>query len=385
MSTRIPMHRPRLFPALHTAVASGALVGALAGCVAEDAPPDLAAFDDLDLTPISPAGDQWNDCSTWDCNKNHPQLSGFPVPELHEDGEPNERGFRIVSFQKGITTYQLDVTGGEMRGLDTAGIPVLHDADVIASIITVTNDVSSWDVRIADYTDDLQYWTGGGSIWAYHLEYRKTGDFDAAWVNVCNDPVSAEQDPLWPESYETFAILIDDERYDRKTIEVELDDADAQGWFNIACAGTALAKMVLLRFDPKIPAPTSTMPSPYHTTKAQRTATLKMLTGDYFGTGYSFTEPQQDLWWTSEIGWHPLVPPQNPADPEAIWTANGARCLTLPRLHDEYPGGIGQLSIDEQIEIYRLDNGLPELLPCDDPSVLPPGDADDVWYTFNVN
>jgi hypothetical protein len=385
MSTRISMHRSRLFPALHTLVASGALV-AVPACVPEDAPLDLAAFDDLDLTPISPAGDQWNDCSTWDCNKNHPQLTGFPVPELHEGGESNEQQFRIVSFQKGATTYQLDVTGGEIRGLDAGGTPLLLGPAVIDGIITVTNGLRTWYIQIADYTYALQYWDGTGQIPAYHLVYwRGNIDGHPVWDDVCKEPPSPGTEPGWPVGYETYALLIDDERYDRKTIEVKDDDADAQGWFNIACAGTALAKMVLLHLDPKIPAPTSTMPSLYYTTKAQRTATLKMLTGDYFGTGYSFTEGGQDLWWTSKMGWHPLVLPQNPDDPEAIWTDTGARCLTIPRLLDEYPGDNGEPSIAEQIEVYRQDHGLPELLPCDDPSVPLPWDTDDVWYTFNVN
>lgn len=379
MSTRISMHPSRLIPALHTLVASAALVAAPA-CVAEDAPPDLAAFDDLDLTPISPAGDQWNDCSTWDCNKNHPVLTGFPVPELHEGGEPTEDDVRIVSFEKNGVPYHFDVTAGQIRGLDApGGNALLTNGNVIGSVITVTNDVRTWEIRIAGYTYALQYWYGDGWVWAYHLEYRQISPYDTAVDDLCNEPPSLGAEPGWPMGFETYAILIDDERYDREKIKVEEDDVDAEGWFNIACAGTALAKMVLLHADP------NETTGNYPTTKAQRTATLKMLTGDYFGTGYSFTEAGQDLWWTSEMGWHALVPPQNPDDPEAIWTDTGARCLTTPRLLDEYPGDNRQLSIAQQIAAYAQDNGLPKLRRCDDPSVAPPGDADDVWYTFNVN
>lgn len=376
MSKRTSIHRSRLFPALHTLVASGALV-AVPACVAEDAPPDLAAFDDLDLTPISPAGDQWNDCSTWDCNKNHPELTGFPVPELHEGGEPTDDGFHIVNFRKGPTTYQLDVAGGEIRGIHTGGGLPLLGADVINSIITVTNGTRTWYIRINAYTNMLQYWAGTGYVPAYHLVYWRNDPIEPGWVNVCNDPPAVTLDPQWQGGHETYALLIDDERYNREEIAVEEDDADAQGWFNIACAGTALAKMVLLHADPKIPEGTSTTPSPYYTTKAQRTATLKMLTADYFGKGYSFTEPHQDLWWLSTMGWHSLVPPQNNSNHEAIWNENGARCLNTPRLHN-HP----TVDVYVAMEAYIAGTDFDPIPSCDE---VPPGpQPGDVWHSYNT-
>lgn len=371
MSTRTPMHPSRLLPVVHIPVIAGALF--IAACVADDATLDVEAFEDLDLTPVSPAGDQWNDCSTWDCNKNHPELTGFPVPELNEDGQANEKGFHIVKFASAANQLlELDVSRGELRGLDAQGVPVISGPFVRDSIITVTNNRDVWYIRISDYVRLLPYWVGGGGVPAYRLEYQRQGDSPTVWFNMCKQPPLPGQDPMWPNGFETFAILIDDERYDREQIEVKPDDADAQGWFNIACAGTSLAKMVLLHLDPKIP-----QSDPFHSTKAQRTATLKMLTADYYGTGTAFTQPGQDLWWNSVMGWHPFLIDQEDISREAVWTEHGARCLTTPRLYIDDP------DIYDKLEAYRLDNNLPALPACD-PQQIPqtwlPGD---VWRTFN--
>jgi hypothetical protein len=366
------MHPSRLLPVVHVPViASALLVGA---CVSGDAPPDLSAIGDLDLTPIAPAGDQWNDCSTWDCNKNHPELTKFPLPELNEDGLPSEEGFRIVSFVSASNTaYKFDVTRGEIRGLDAQGKPALTGPNVRNSVITVTNDVNTWYIQIADYNRELPYWVGSGGVPAYHLVYMPKGGVGSQWANVCKEPPVPASDPLWPGGFETFAILIDDERYDRDQITVEPDDAAADGWFNIACAGTALAKMIRLHLDPKIPEG-----HPFHTTKAQRTATLKMLTADYFGTGQAFTQPGQDLWWMSAMGWHPLLPDQENINPEAVWTETGARCLNTPRRFDDDP------DILDQLEAYRQAKQLDPLPICNEFTTPPTWLAGDVWHTFNT-
>jgi hypothetical protein len=380
MSTRTPMHPSRHFPAMHAPVVAGALLVAVAACLPDDATLDVPALgapdliELIDLTPISPAGDLWNDCSTWDCNKNHPELTGFPIPELNENGLPAELGMRIVSFRSASNqSFKFDVTRGEIRGLDAMGNVALVGEDLRYSELTVTNGEVIWYIKIHDFNPIMFYWAGPGYVPAYHLLYRREGD-PSRWTNVCSQPPIPSEDPQWQGGFETFALLIDDERYDRDKITVKPDDADAQGWFNIACAGTALAKMVLLHADPKLPPG-----HPYHTTKAQRTATLKMITADYFGTGQSFTQAKQPLWWTSAMGWHPLKAVQNDSNPEAAWTETGARCLTAPRLLN-HP----DRDVEAEIEAYRAAMELDPLPPCGAPAVPPAWIAGDVWHTYNA-
>jgi hypothetical protein len=362
---------------MHTPVVAGALLVAVAACLPDGATPDVPALgapDLIDLTPVSPAGDLWNDCSTWDCNKNHPELTGFPIPELNENNLPAELGMRIDSFRSASNQkFKFDVTGGEIRGLNAVGNVALADEGLRDSVLTVTNGEVLWYIKIHDYTRAMPYWVGPGHVRAYHLVYRRAGDPGSSWFNVCKQPPTPAEDPQWQGGFETFAILIDDERYDRDQITVKPDDADAQGWFNIACAGTALAKMVLLHADPKLP-----LADPYHTTKAQRTATLKMLTADYFGAGQSFTQAAQPLWWSSAMGWHPLMAGQNELNPEAVWTETGARCLTTPRWLALNP------NVEIEIEAYRAAMELDPLPSCDAPGVPPIWSEGDVWQTYNA-
>jgi hypothetical protein len=332
---KYPLHR---FPAL--ALPAGALLlSATAACVpgaepetgpeATIDPSWTSGLDDVDLSPVTPAGDQWNTCPTWDCNKNHPMLTGFPVPEVNETGLPDDLKLRLMSFQQGTELLRLDVDRGEIKGYDKlTGVLEVEDASAIGSILTISNLEVTWRIRIEAYAL-MPYWVGSPRAYipAYRLLYQRVGDSPSLWTNVCKAPAEPAVDPMWPGGFETYALLISDERYDRDAKKVR-DDGNAEGWFNIACAGTALAKMVLMRFDPHIP------PGVYHTTPDQRTATLKMLTADYLGIGEAFTVGGQPLQWASASGWH-TVPV--PGSSEAVWDADGAVCLDTPRLASTDP------------------------------------------------
>ncbi len=309
------------------AVITGALPATVAGCVLDDTAPDAwdPAFED---GVFLPAGDQWNDCSTWDCNKNNPVLNTFPVDELNEDEvTQNEEGLAIEDLIRGGVSRNIDVRDGEILVRNNAHEVIASGHQVEGSRIMVSGTAGRlWEIRIQDSTRTLKYWDGTGYLWAYHLVYRPiTIPATYDYVNLCNDPPLAGDEPGVPEGYEAYAIMIDGERYDRDQIEVDASSS-ATGWFNIACAGSALSKMVLMHYDPRIPA------GQYHTSPAQRTATLKMITADYTGTGRAFTEPETDLAWGDVNGWNPL----NPLPPfsafEAIWTETGARCLNTPRV-----------------------------------------------------
>jgi hypothetical protein len=139
-------------------------------------------------------------------------------------------------------------------------------------------------------------------------------------------------------------------------------------WFNIACEGTAIAKLHLLRhtaasvFDPRADVPTGSdhaipvppgIPTgpivhPRRTTKVpERQALLKMLTADYCGIGFPFTENGHPLSYTFQQPWQPLFPRTNgSAVPfrgldnvsiDALWNQDGAVCLAVPRLSDIEP------------------------------------------------
>jgi hypothetical protein len=106
-------------------------------------------------------------------------------------------------------------------------------------------------------------------------------------------------------------------------------DAAGSEWFNIACAGTSVAKMRLLEFDPM----RSTIPG----ARAERQATLKMLTGRYLaGEGEpSYTSAGMPLLWRHSDGrafeGEPEPSRVRTNVIEAYWGVRGAVCVTHRR------------------------------------------------------
>ena len=91
----------------------------------------------------------------------------------------------------------------------------------------------------------------------------------------------------------------------------------SDGWFNIACAGAAPAKMHLLRHT------TAGSDAKHKPTTAQRTAMLKMLTADYCGDGKAWTADGTPLDYTDARAWYatPAFQPGavHPDAVEAVW------------------------------------------------------------------
>jgi hypothetical protein len=117
------------------------------------------------------------------------------------------------------------------------------------------------------------------------------------------------------------AILFSGERYDavRKTVTATGPATD--GWVNIACATTVLAKLLLERHTEA----SQDVP----TTRDERQAMLKMFTADVCGDGTSFTVHGQPLFWADAKGITRL--PNAPSRLEAVWDESGAVCLEHAR------------------------------------------------------
>ena len=117
------------------------------------------------------------------------------------------------------------------------------------------------------------------------------------------------------------AILFAGDRYDSLDKTVVATGAAASGWINVACAGTALAKLYLTRHTE---ASQITV-----TTRGERQSMLKMFTADICGDGTSATVHGQPLLWADAKGITTFA--SAPASIEAIWNDAGAVCLDTPR------------------------------------------------------
>jgi hypothetical protein len=123
-----------------------------------------------------------------------------------------------------------------------------------------------------------------------------------------------------------FALIFAGDRYDavHKTVKI---DPPSSCWFNIACAGSAMAKMHLLRHT------TAGSDADHATTQPQRQTMLKMITDDICGTGQSFTVDGENVYYEDMWLWHPFA--AVPGSIEAMWGDQGALCLDEPRRQRE--------------------------------------------------
>jgi len=120
---------------------------------------------------------------------------------------------------------------------------------------------------------------------------------------------------------ENEAITFSGDRYDAATKTIIATGDETRGWINIACQGTALAKMFLNRH--------TEVSQRVATTRAERQAVLKMLTGDVCGDGTAFTVAGQPLLWKDQKNVTTFM--AAPASIEAVWSDTGAVCLNEPR------------------------------------------------------
>ena len=130
-------------------------------------------------------------------------------------------------------------------------------------------------------------------------------------------PRSAEGGTRW-ESIKGMAVIFRGDRYDEKAKTVN-ETGGTDTWFNIACAGTTVAKMHLLRHtwagnrDGRRP-----------TSENQRQAVLKMLVADYCGNGKPFTVDGHPLVYAYNKAWEPSVDFTTAASLDAVWNASHA-------------------------------------------------------------
>lgn len=179
-------------------------------------------------------------------------------------------------------------------------------------------------IRIAHVSNVVRYWLGDADVvQTYELMYRQlpavTEQPVCANPPDSLDPTSGGGAPAtWLAPFE--AILFTGDRYDGVTKEVWATGGDrTRGWFNIGCAGSALAKLHLNRHT------TAGAKGPYTASPDARQSLLNAFTANLCGTGAAFTEPGTPLRWQDAAGWKPDFAPTS--TPEAVWGPAGAVCL----------------------------------------------------------
>lgn len=263
-------------------------------------------------------------CPTHECGTNSPEALDSPLTELHlnpgqNTGQLNPWGIHVSSFiaPGGATGYVLRSQEG--RFIASKPGSTLAGAALVGSKIIVTNTSTNQNIEVSIYAHEtVANWTIESSpVDRYVLAFYHPGN--QTYTPVCTDAGTDLGSP------DAKAVLLTGERYTYETNDVVATGEAAGGWFTIACSGNALYKMKMAGYE------ANPRPGNRTTTSDARQATFKMLTGDYCGTGNSFTEDGTAVSWVNNGEWSSNGSMAGTVL-EAYWGPDGALCLDLPRL-----------------------------------------------------
>lgn len=261
-------------------------------------------------------------CTIAECGTNSPVIDTIGFHELNEDtAVENAQGFKVVDLWHNNQSYALDVASGKITG-KLGNVVALQGAALQFAQIRVQRGTTLYGIRIAS-VHSVQMFARLNNvpkfIEAYNLDYRDLtkppSTSGPPFAKLCSD-IRARRDALGlPKE---LSVVFEGERIDEatKTIGPVLDNRR----FNIACSGHALAKMVM-----SAQTEAAHLAHAFNTTIPERQAFLKMVTGDYCGTGTPFTVSGQLLQWKDAKTYMPYK--SAPASIEARWSANGATCI----------------------------------------------------------
>lgn len=265
------------------------------------------------------------------CGSNSPKIEVQGFHELNVAGRPNAEQMRILSTTLGSQRVNVVVENGQLyasvggrrrvTGQSLVGLRIALEA--------VVKDQRRKYLLEIEEVRELAYPVGArGTTGAYVVKYT---DSDGHRQNLCGYRPGGSNPDLpslpWDEGFgqrPTEALFFEGDRID--TSAMTIGGYDPQ-WFNIGCAGHALAKLHLTRHT--TPSEADRHGHPHD----QRQATLKMFVADYCGDGTAFTVPGQPLTWRDAQSVVPFF--AAPTTIEARWKASGATCLGEPRLR--YP------------------------------------------------
>jgi len=300
---------------------------AAAGCIAAD---DAAGDDTVGEVEQAVSGA----CPKWGCGANSPVIDNYGLHELNEQGQLNSDGFYIVKATHPAyvgRSFKVNVSGGKLFARAN-GLPALTlgGAGVKNLVIQIKGPGGTlYDVRVTD-TGTTPYWSTlyPGTATTYRLDWKQTGVGDYRYTNVCsNPPHDTGEDTLGMNPF--WVVLFEGDRInaDKKLVYADGSTSAANNdWFNIGCAGHALAKLHLNRHTQ------SSRPAGDSVDLGERTTFIKMVTADYCGDGTPFTFAGEPLVWKDDRNWLSFYVPPAAGSVEARWSKDGATCLEEPRL-----------------------------------------------------
>jgi ADYC domain len=285
-------------------------------------------------------------CDVDFCGTNSPLMAHYGTWEFNTKGVRNGQGFQVLGLGKGLGFYELVVSGSRIVGRDNTGKDVLTGSNLIGARIYLDLRGKQSAIEITDAGQIAEVVVPNRLLETYVLDWGAVVGhplpgpmYAGATLESGSEPVLAKTQPVCPPPKWINGTYGSASEWDEtinmgmapfQSVVFEGDRFDPQGrtvahlpqndWFNIGCGAHTLAKLRLTRNT------INTSPSWSHVQAA-----LKMLGADYCNSGRSFTVPGEPLVWRDRIAMQFLH--MNPKhELEARWDADGATCLSVPRL-----------------------------------------------------
>jgi hypothetical protein len=314
-------------------VASIGIAVLAAGCALEESTADIEQ--QIPILP-KPGG-----CDEWGCGTNSPEVDNLGLHDLHGriGGTPTTNGFTITKIEyrdplcgacPPITMKEVYSIKAQLFATNLAGFTVGFGSvkNAVGLSIFVKSGGVEYEIAVKG-VGRTPYWAhklGGEMAVTYILEWDITvaPGQKRTWENVCTNPLN-DGDPELLGMNRFDSIVFEDDDIDAVSKLVKQRPANSK-WFNIGCAGHALAKVHLSGHTQG-----GQNQHGFHTGWRERQTFLKHVTADYCGTGFSFTVAGQKLNWIDAMSYNDY-PVWFVGGKEAEWTEKGARCLNKPRL-----------------------------------------------------
>jgi ADYC domain len=339
-----------------------------AGCMTGDAdPPPRTVQQDI------------GGCDAWMCGSNSPQIAEFGFWDLntplnaHTPGKANDAGLSLVRFEKGAGRYLPRVVKGKLIAQPITSLPpfnvALTGSSLVGGALLLRTGARQFKIQV-DATGTVKSWAqptdpAAPQVWleSYLLDWSEMapdGSYER-FVNMCSHPGERDDTGMTgPLAFQTLLFEGDRISATKKTIY----DVDTT-WFNLGCAGSALAKMALTGHTEA-----ARQAQTFTTDPLQRQTILKMFAGDYCGDGTPFTVAGQPLNWADDRGTMKmpalLASPPRPVVREARWTPDGAACLDKARVDAHWTLLGAQTFAANGPVIDQVLARCPNLKPCDD-------------------
>lgn len=322
----------------------------------------------------------WGGCDDWGCGMNSPEIDHLGMHDLHGvvGGTPNANGFVVTGIEKRTcggspitcTTTKYDrvySANGELRASGSSGS--LGGGAIVGLVIRVANSANKYVITVAEKGRNVKMWakiTGTEQWPVYNLKW----DVDHGegqkneWKGICTrPPLDGNSELLGMNGF--HSVVFENDEIDAAA-KVVVGTRPEKHWFNIGCAGHAIAKLLLT-------GNTSAADAKFGFTSSfdDKTAALKMITADYCGKGFPFTVAGQPLAWADRNYWN-KYPMGFSGMKEAEWTSSGVSCLNKPRVYAN-PTALGTATFpDLALDIKAACGGK-----------LPPPCKDDDAYNHN--